>query len=208
VSDSILTRWNITEAELTDLVDKNPSLRGMLLGYVAEHKFHELFMTDSRFGRVVKDDDHDRRKKGDRRAKFEEMEVIFEVKSLQTAKVKHLGSDKWSGAAQVDASDSRKVDFDDGTSLTTTCLLRGDFDILAVNCFAYGEKWRYAFALNAELPQNVHKKYTVEQRKRLLPTMIRVPWPLQPPFTEDLFGLLERLRAARRTLPTTLPYID
>ena len=33
---SILKRGGITETQLTDLVDQNPSLRGMMLGYVAE----------------------------------------------------------------------------------------------------------------------------------------------------------------------------
>ncbi|GMO42589.1 MAG: hypothetical protein Pg6C_04120 [Treponemataceae bacterium] len=33
---SILETWDITEGELTELVNSNPSLRGMLLGYIAE----------------------------------------------------------------------------------------------------------------------------------------------------------------------------
>ena len=41
---SILERWEITEEQLTDLVDQNPSLRGMILGYVAETKFHDQFL--------------------------------------------------------------------------------------------------------------------------------------------------------------------
>ncbi len=41
---SILDRWGITEHDLTELVDKNPSLRGIMLGYVAEKKFHDKFL--------------------------------------------------------------------------------------------------------------------------------------------------------------------
>lgn len=202
---SILKRWGISEAELTELVDSNPSLRGILLGYVAEHKFHTAYMSHPDITTPVKDDDHNRKKKGDRRAIYKGTEVVIEVKSLQTIKVKKLGDDEWTGGAQVDASDRRTVHFPDGSTLETTCLLRGEFDILAVNCFAYGDKWRFAFALNADLPQNRYKKYTEYQRKYLLPTLIRVEWPLVPPFTEDLSELLKRVQDAKKRLPATLP---
>lgn len=35
---SLLKRWDVTERELTEIVDQNPSLRGMLFGYTAEVK--------------------------------------------------------------------------------------------------------------------------------------------------------------------------
>jgi hypothetical protein len=66
-SASILERWGITEQELTELVDQNPSLRGILLGYVAEKKFHNLYLNHPAITETTKDDDHDRTKKGDRR---------------------------------------------------------------------------------------------------------------------------------------------
>ena len=69
-----------------------------------------------------------------------------EVKSLQTSLCKYLGNDHWTGKAQVDGSDRRTVKFIDGTELNTTLLLRGEFDLLAVNCFVFGEKWRFVFA--------------------------------------------------------------
>ena len=97
------------------------------------------------------------------------------------------------GKTQVDASDSREVIFPDGSKLKTTCPLRGEFDLLAVNCFAFGEQWRFAFALNSELPPNTYRKYSEYQRLYLLPSLIPVEWPLKPPFTENLFELLDRL---------------
>lgn len=195
---SILERWSITEAELTDLVDENPSLRGILLGYVAERKFHDIHLNADGVTEATKDDDHDRKKKGDRRIVYRGEQFLIEVKSLQTKLVKSVGSDQWSGKAQVDASDKRTVTFKNGSKLATTCLLRNEFDILAINCFAFGEEWRFAFALNAELPQNQFKQYTEYQRKYLLPTLIEVVWPLKPPFTDDLPALLARLHAARK----------
>lgn len=190
---SILTRWGISEAELTDLIEQNPSLRGILLGYVAEKRFHDGFLNHPDITDKRKDDDHDRKKKGDRRIAYKGETFLIEVKSLQTNMVKNLGGDKWSGKAQVDASDSRDITFPDESKLKTTCLRRGEFDLLAVNCFAFGEKWRFAFALNSELPANTYKKYSEYQRRHLLPSLIPVEWPLQSPFTDNLFELLDKL---------------
>ncbi len=190
---SILKRWGITDRDLTELVDQNPSLRGILLGYVAEKKFHDTYLSHPAVTETDKDDDHDRTRKGDRRIAYKGTSVIIEVKSLQTNLVKNLGNDCWSGKSQVDASDSREVPFPDGSRLKTTCLLRGEFDLLAVNCFAFGNKWRFAFALNSELPQNTYKKYSEYQRSYLLPTLISVEWPLKFPFTENPYELLDKL---------------
>lgn len=194
-TSSILKRWGISEQDLTELVDQNPSLRGILLGYVAERKFHETFLDHPAITEKGKDDDHDRTRKGDCRITYKGKNLVIEVKSLQTNLVKNLGEDCWLGKSQVDASDSREVRFPDGSTLKTTCLLRGEFDLLAVNCFAFGDQWRFAFALNSDLPQNTYKKYTEYQRKRLLPTLIAVEWPLKPPFKENPFELLDRLAA-------------
>jgi hypothetical protein len=104
-----------------------------------------------------------------------------------------LGGDAWQGKAQVDASDRRVIALPDGSQMNTTCLLRGEFDLLAVNCFAFGEQWRFAFALNSELPENTFRKYSEYQRKHVLPSLIAVDWPPQPPFTDNPFELLDKL---------------
>ncbi len=191
--NSILAKWDITEAELTTLVEQNPSLRGMLLGYIAEKKFYDLFLKHPNITAIHKDDDHNRAIKGDKRLTYRGHTFLVEVKSLQTNLVKKSGVDTWTGKVQVDASDNRTVTFPDGSQLKTTCLLRGEFDILAVNSFAYGEKWRFAFALNSELPENSFHKYTVYQRQHLLPTLITLDWPLKPPFTDNFHELLDKL---------------
>lgn len=192
-NNSILRRWGITEQDLTDLVDQNPSLRGIMLGYVAEKKFHDTFLSHPAISESAKDDDHDRRRKGDRRIVYRGKTFIIEVKSLQTSSVKQPGKDEWIGKAQVDASDSRDISLPDGSRLKTTCLRRGEFDLLAVNCFAFGERWRFCFALNNKLPANTFKRYTEYQRSLLLPAMIKIEWPLKPPFTDSPFALLDRL---------------
>lgn len=190
---SVLDRWEITEEQLTDLVDQNPSLRGMILGYVAETKFHEQFLDHEAITDAGKDDDHNRRKKGDRFIEYKGKRLVIEVKSLQTAMCKQIGEDTWVGKSQVDGSDRRIVKFPDGSELNTTLLLKGEFDLLAVNCFAFGEKWRFAFAKNKDLPTSNFKKYSEEQRKQLIASLVPVEWPPKPPFSEDPFKLLDEL---------------
>jgi restriction endonuclease len=190
---SILDRWEITEEDFSDLVDSNPSLRGINLGYIAEKKFSDLFLSNPNITESLKDDDHDRKKKGDRRIKYKGYEFTIEVKSLQTSMCKMLASDKWVGKSQVDGSDRRVIKFADGTELNTTLLLKGEFDVLAVNCFAFGEKWRFCFAKNSDLPTSSYKKYTEEQRRQLLASLVVVAWPPEPPFSDDLYKILDEL---------------
>jgi len=190
---SILTDWDISEDELTTLVTENPSLRGMILGYIAEYKFQTIYLTDPKITSSSKDDDHDRTKKGDRRIIYKGKTVTIEVKSLQTHTIKKTDDNTWFGKTQVDGSDRRIVTFEDGTELNTTLLLRGEFDILAVNCFGFGGKWRFAFCKNCDLPTSTFKKYTEFQRNGLIASLIPITWPPQPPFTDDLFALLDDL---------------
>lgn len=190
---SILERWEISEEEFTEIIDNNPSLRGMNLGYIAEKKFHDMFLSHPYITEWCKDNDHDRLKKGDRRITYRGHEFIIEVKSLQTSTCRHLGNDNWQGKAQVDGSDRRKVTFTDGTTLETTLLLRGEFDILAVNCFAFGEKWRFTFAKNSDLPYSTYRRYTEAQRAGLIASLVSITIPPQPPFTHDFFRLLDEL---------------
>jgi hypothetical protein len=46
--ETILSRWSITAEELTLAIDENPSLRGMLLGYVAELKLRNMWFMGKR----------------------------------------------------------------------------------------------------------------------------------------------------------------
>jgi len=81
---SILNTWDIDEYYFTDVVNTNPSLRGMILGYIAERKLHDIFIEDDKTHEHRKDDDHDRSKKGDLVLTYKGEEIVIEVKSLQT----------------------------------------------------------------------------------------------------------------------------
>ena len=112
------------------------------------------------------------------------MRLTFESKSLQTNSVSRTAQG-WAGRAQVDASDKRSVQLPDGSSLQTTCLLRGQFDILAINVFEFMKEWKFVFAKNHDLPTSTYRRYT----EFLLDTLVTVHWPPKPPssFSEAFF---------------------
>lgn len=189
---TILDRWDMTPEELTELVENNPSLRGMILGYLAELKLEKLWLSGDDVSEVTKHDDHDRKKKGDRVIRYKGQEVIFESKSLQSAMIEKT-EEGWMGKAQVDASDRREIVLPDNSRITTTCLQKGEFDILAVNVFAFEEKWRFVFAKNSDLPTSSYRNYTPYQRQHLLATLVTVHWPPRPPFSDEPFTLMNEI---------------
>ena len=49
---TILDRWDMTPEELTELVENNPSLRGMILGYLAELKLEKFWLSGTTFQKL------------------------------------------------------------------------------------------------------------------------------------------------------------
>lgn len=190
---SILKRWGLTEQELTEIIQENPSMRGLMLGYIAEYKLHKIYFSDPVFENVHKADDHDRSKKGDLTVTYNGREFKIECKSLQTNSIKKT-EEGYEGKYQCDASDRRTVKLRGGKKIETTCLLVGEFDIIGVNLFSFEEKWRFAFALNEDLPRSNFQKYPPSIRQQLLATLMPISWPLKPPYIESPIPLLERLR--------------
>jgi len=190
---SVLKRWGLTEQELTEIVQENPSMRGLMLGYIAEYKLRKTCFSDPVFEGIHKADDHDRSRKGDLTVTYKGREFRIECKSLQTNSIKKTG-EGYEGTYQCDASDRRMVKLRGGKKIETTCLLVGDFDIIAVSLFSFEETWRFAFALNEDLPRSTFRKYPPSIRRQLLATLMPISWPLKPPYIESPVPLLERLR--------------
>jgi hypothetical protein len=136
-------------------------MRGLFVGYLAEGRLCELWFPDHTLTRY---DDHDRKKKGDRWITYKGHEISIEIKSLQSGHVKKT-EDGWSGKFQCDASDRRWVNLPNGDRIETTCLVVGEFDMLAINLFEFGQKWHFAFARNTDLPRSKWRKYTDEQKQ-------------------------------------------
>jgi transcriptional regulator with XRE-family HTH domain len=194
---SILQELGLTVSELTNLIHDNPSLRGMVVGYAAEQKLQAHFQSSEEITYIGKPDDHDRQNKGDHIIRYRGHQFSIEIKSLQTRMVTRDGN-IWRGRAQVDASDRRTVILADGSTLETTLLAVGEFDILAVNCFAFGEGWNFVFAKNEDLPRSRYRNYSDQVRNQLLASLVPVSWPPEPPFAEDLLSVLDRIVARRK----------
>ena len=194
----ILDIWKLTSGALTSIVNENPSLRGMLLGYVAEYKLQETLVSEDGIEYLGKPDDHDRTSKGDHIIEYNGQRFVIESKSLQSRMVEKDG-DVWRGRAQVDASDRRPVTLEDGTQIETTLLKVGEFDILAVNCFAFEQKWNFVFAENNDLPRSTYRRYPPQVRSQLIASLVSVSWPPEPPFTSNLREALDKLVSERES---------
>lgn len=196
IDETILQEWQITPEELTLILEENPSLKGMLFGYVAELKLKERITAFEDVSYFTKFDDHNRSRKGDLYIVYKDRAFDIESKSLQTATINFNDElDRWEGKSQVDASDRRPVILPDGTSVDTTLLLKGEFDILAVNCYAFNDEWQFIFTRNANLPTTKWHGYTAYQQEHLLSSMVAVTWPPEPPFTDDIKALLNEMVA-------------
>jgi hypothetical protein len=125
---------------------------------------------------------------------YRDREFSFEVKSLQRNSIKYDSENRvYEGRVQVDASDKRPVTLPDGSQLETTCLLVGQFDVLALNLFQFRQQWDFAFILNSDLPRSKFRKYTLYQKEHLLATTVNVTLPIQSPYTADPADLLDKL---------------
>jgi hypothetical protein len=192
IKSSFINKIGLTQEGLEKLIEKNPSLRGLLLGYMAEDKFEEMWLKRPEITECYKNDDHDRKGKGDRVIEYKGRRFVIEVKSLQTNTIMQT-SDGFIGKSQVDASDRRVITLPDGSKVNTTCLQVGEFDVLAVNLFGFGEKWNFVFARNFDLPRSNFRKYTEYQKKFLLASLVPVELPTKFPFYDDLFMLLDEM---------------
>jgi hypothetical protein len=189
---NIFDRWGITVKEASEIIESRPSLRGVLFGYVGEYKLKKKLLIDGRITEITPVDNHDRSARGDLIITYKGVNIGVQVKSLQTATVKRTNGG-YMGRFQCDASDRRRVALPNGQEIETTCLVVGGFDLLAVNLFEFGQKWKFAFAKNEDLPRSEHSGYTPEQRRHLLATLMTITWPPQPPFKAEPYRLLDEI---------------
>jgi len=192
----LLRTWGITAEELAEIISENPSARGLLFGFVAEYKLRKMWLNRRVIENLTRPRSHDRTLKCDFRFDYKMQDVKLEVKCLDTPKVRFKDG-TYKGTFQCNASDTTEVTLPNGETVSTNCLLVGGFDVLAVCLFAFGETWRFAFALNHELPHTTWRGYTPTQQRYLLKSAMPISWSLEPPYVRDLFTLLDRLVAER-----------
>jgi len=190
-----IDKLDITQVDLNELLDSNPSLRGMIMGYMAEIKLKNKWFEDSRIQSIYKPDDHNRDIKADWIIKYKDKKYSIEVKSVQTNSIKRTknNSDNFlKGKFQCDASDSRVIKVNDN-KIKTTCLKKGCFDILAVNLYPFTGNWEFAFISNNKLPTTNYHKYDEEIKNNLLKGSINISYPISEPFYDNPYKLLDNL---------------
>ena len=193
----IIEDWGITVDELNEILASRPSLRGILIGFVAEYKLPRMWFSDTRIRGLERYDNHDRTRPGDFGFTYQGAPVTIQVKSLQSNSVRRTATG-YKGSFQCDASDRRKVKLPNGKTVETTCLVVGGFDLVAVNLFEFGQQWRFGFAKNSDLPRSKFPKYTPAQQQYLLATSVKVTWPLEPPFQDEPFTLIDEIVQQKR----------
>ena len=167
------------------------------MSLLAQHKLQRTVFADPRIRKLTRRDSHARSRAGDFSLEFQGETVTVAVKSLQPGSVR-ADNGRFTGRCQVDARNRRMVKLPGSTELQTACFLAGEFDILAVNLFEFGHRWRFGFIRNHDLPRSRYNAYNPTQRKHLLATSVSVTWPLEPPFHAQPFDILAEIVRDRR----------
>lgn len=194
--EKVLTRikdpheWTDPEYLIEVLRDR-PSVRGMVYGFLAEIQFaHWLDANGIPLGAQVVDDDH-AKTKSDRTIPYKGRRYTIQVKSMQTNSIEPTGPGRFKADIQCDGSDKREVTLPNGHRLSTTNLVVGEFMVLATALQPFTGSWDFAFRLNDTLERSPYRGYAEEDRQYLLKTTTSITWPLEEPWTTDLFGLLD-----------------
>jgi hypothetical protein len=183
-------RWTDSESVLKILTD-TPSVRGMVYGNLAEVKLSRwLARNGVPLRDQTRDDDH-ARTKSDRTILYKRRRYTIQVKSMQTKSIKEIAPGRFAAQVQCDGSDKRRVILPNGHEIETTCYVAGEFMVLATALHPFTDKWNFAFRLNSTLERSPSTKYSAADREYLLKTLVPITWPVQAPWTTDLFGLLK-----------------
>ena len=185
----------IPPEDLVQAIKRAPSLRGMILGYIAEEMFGRHVLQDPSISDVRQHNDHDRtNNKVDTDFVFEGRRVSIQLKSLQTNSIVWRNDlQVLHGVVQNDGSDKRDVKLPNGETVATTNYRIGDYQILAVPLFPFTGKWDFAYKKNRDCRLTTSAKYTPEQRQYLLATTEEITFPLTDHWSTDLFGTIRSL---------------
>lgn len=183
-------KWTDPEYVIQALRER-PSVRGMVYGSLAEIQLaHWLDRNGVPLDSHEVDDDH-AKTKSDRTIPYKGKRYTIQVKSMQTNQIREPSPGRFTARVQCDGSDRREVTLPNGHKLETTNYVVGEFMVLATPLHAFTGEWDFAFRLNSTLERTTFKKYREEDRQFLLKTLVGIGWPLEPPWTTDLFGLLD-----------------
>ena len=142
----LLRTWDITAEEFSEIVAENPSMRGLMFGFVAEYKVKKQWLLRPEITNLERPRSHDRTQKCDFRFDYRGTSVKLEVKSLDTPKVRLEGG-VYRGTFQCNASDTTEVTLPNGKKVTTNCLAVGGFDVFSDGVFIVADCCRSIFLL-------------------------------------------------------------
>lgn len=187
----------IPPERLVESIKRAPSLRGMILGYIAELMFERH--VPERYHVILSEhieahDDHNREvNKSDRTVTYGGRRYGIQLKSMQTNSIgRSVTTGLLQADVQNDASDRRAVKLRDGSLLETTCYVRGEYDILAVPLFPFTGTWDFAYKRNRDCRScKPGRKYNEFQASHLLATTEKISWPLSETWEMDLLRLLD-----------------
>jgi hypothetical protein len=191
-----IEEWGLDYQTLVTLIAENPHVYSPVAGFFAEYKCRQLYLDRPEITDIVKPSGYEQQAKGDFVFRYKGEEFRIEVKCLDGPSVRRGPGDGWRGTFQCNASTARDVPLPNGRIIHTNCVVVGGWDVLAVSLYDFDRKWRFAFARQDELPRG-SDHYAMEDRQFLLPSAMKVTWPLETPFTENLLEVLDAVLATR-----------
>ena len=183
---------SIPPEDLVHAIKRAPSLRGMMLGYIAEEMFLKHLHSNKDVGDLRQHDDHDRSvNKADVDFLLGGRRVSVQLKSIQTNSISYRSDlSALHANVQNDGSDKREVLLEGGESVLTTNYRVGDYDILAVPLFPFTGEWNFAYKLNRDCRRTTSSKYTPNQQRQLLATTEEITFPLTDHWSTDLLSVV------------------
>lgn len=141
----------VTISDLESIIDENPSFRGYVHGYLSELYLKKQLTEIEGVTEVLKIPDR-APEKGDFLVTYLGRIFTVEVKSLSSHALKEdLLNGGWTGKVSIKRTDS-EIANEQGAR--TSCLLRGEFDILAICTFSITKEWDFQFIANKYLPSS------------------------------------------------------
>lgn len=181
-SNSILQGFSISDVE--EMISENPSLRGYLHGYLAERVLKKKLEAVPGVTSVAKIPDSVP-EKGDFRVIYNSTPITIEVKSIATESVReNLLTQTWQGLVKIKNTDKRDIEVDGIGVISSSKLLKGQFDILAICCFAVSGEWDFVFIENKYIPE--------DEIPGLLKTSFVINPADTPGLTNDIAKLLDK----------------
>jgi len=180
---SILSGFSMNDIQ--EMIDENSSLRGYLQGYLAERSLKRQMLQIPGVSSVKKIPDR-ADEKGDFEVVYQGVPITVEVKSVMTSSVREdILTQNWQGSVLVKNTDKREVTVEGVGTISTTKLTRGQFDILAICCFAVSGEWDFMFIENRFIP-------AAEEHHDLLKTQFIINPSTTPGLTDNLVKLLDK----------------